>query len=178
MFNDVTRRTFLQSSAALAISLPTLQSVIAAPLIGEAENTAHRGAAADTADADLLRAVGERIGRDAAAQVAPKGEAVSLMYFDYAGPSVSMLKAGIVSGLAQMSFVEPAYNEVSLPYGDQMGVAIVRNLVTAEEMRIEVNPTLLSHLAMIEEISPSAGIAKTSVLQADASYFYRATEYA
>ncbi|TAG67755.1 MAG: hypothetical protein EAZ24_15375, partial [Burkholderiales bacterium] len=170
------RRTFLQSSAALAVSLPSLGAVIAAPLVGASDPATSLNSTKRNVDADLLHALGERIGRAAAEQVAPNGEAVSLMYFDYAGPSIAALKAGIVTGLTQQCGEAPTCNEISLPYGDRVGVALVRNLATAEEIRIEIDATMLSHLAMIEELAPSAGIAKTSLLQADASYFYRATE--
>ncbi len=175
MFNDVTRRTFLQSSAALAVSLPSVGALVAAPLFG-VDAAPVSSLAGTQPDADLLHALGERIGRTAAEQVSANGDALSLMYFDYAGPSVAALKAGIVAGLTQHCGSAAACNEISLPYGDRVGVAIVRNLASAQEVRIEIDATMLSHLAMIEEMAPSAGIAKTSLLQADASYFYRATE--
>jgi hypothetical protein len=176
MFNDLTRRVFLQSSAALAASLPSVSALIAAPLAGDGHTAASPLLGKSTVDADLLHALGERIGRSAAEQVAASGDAVSLMYFDYAGPSVAALKSGIVAGLAQHCGRAAACNEISLPYGDRVAVAIVRNLATAQETRIEIDATMLTHVAMIEETAPSAGIAKTSLLQADASYFYRTTE--
>jgi hypothetical protein len=103
---------------------------------------------------------------------------VSLMYFDYAGESVDALRHGIERGLSLHSRTPIVVNELGLPYSALLGVAIVRNLESAAETRIEIEPTMLSHIALIEASAPSAGIAKTAVMAADASYFYNAIEFA
>lgn len=176
MLYEVTRREFLKSSAAVAATVPAVGSWVGAVYAGDvAAQAAH---ASSRLDADLLRAVGERIGSDAALRVAPNGEAVSLMYFDYAGSTVDPLRAGIERGLSLHCGDRVAVNEISLPYGELLGVAIVRNLETAVETRVEINATMLSHLALIEDAAPSTGIAKTSIMSADASYFYSVPEFA
>lgn len=176
MFYEVTRREFLKSSAAVAATVPAVAAWVGAAYAEDrAANTTLDAAGMD---ADLLRAVGQRIGSDAAQRVAPNGEAVSLIYFDYAGTSVDPLRAGIERGLALHCGEHVAASEISLPYGELLGVAIVRNLATAVETRIEIHPTMLSHLAMIEEAAPTSGIAKTSILSADAAYFYSVSEFA
>ncbi len=176
MFYDVTRRAFLKSSAAVAVSVPTAASLVGAAYA--ADVSANTTMASRALDADLLRAVGERIGSDAAQRVAPNGERVSFMYFDYAGSSVDPLRAGIERGLALHCGDDVSMNEISLPYGDLLGVAIVRNLESAVETRVEIDATMLSHLALIEDIAPSAGIARSSIMSADASYFYSVPEFA
>jgi hypothetical protein len=171
-----TRRDFLKTSAAVAVTTPAVASLasVAEAMLPHATMSMP----ATTIDRDMLRAVGERIGFDAALRVAPNGEPVSLMYFDYAGTTVDALRVGIERGLALQSGGEVAAVELSLPYGELLGVAVVRNLNTAVETRIEIDPTMLSHLALIEANAPSAGIAKTAVMSADASYFYRTAEFA
>jgi hypothetical protein len=176
MFTDSTRREFLKSSAVVAASVPVSTSF--AGFANALANTAGNASGLVSVDSDLLRAVGERIGFDAALRVAPNGEAVSLMYFDYAGTSVDALRVGIESGLSFQCGKHVASNEIELPYGDLLGVAIVKNLETAVETRIEIDATMLSHLALIEANAPSGGIAKSSVMSADAAYFYNVVEYA
>jgi hypothetical protein len=176
MFSDTTRRDFLKTTATVAATVPAFTS-----FAGFSEAllpSASVNSLVLSVDRDLLRAVGERIGFDAAARVAPNGEAVSLMYFDYAGTSVDGLRQGIERGLALQSQSPVAINELELPYGELLGIAVVRNLETAVETRVEIEPVMLSHLALIEANAPSAGIAKTAVLSADASFFYNAVEFA
>lgn len=170
MFSDLTRRDFIKTSAGVAASLPALASfggiAHASAMLGGSEITATR------VDSDLLRAVGERIGFDAAERIGADRDDVSLMYFDYAGQSIDSLREGIERGLAIKSSGKVIANELDLPYGALLGVAVVRNLRTAVETRVEICATMLSHLALIEANAPTAGIAKTSVMAADASYFY------
>jgi hypothetical protein len=176
MFSEVTRREFLKSSAAVTVTAPTVASWVGAAYANDVAVQATLGA--HRVDADLLHAVGERIGSDAALRVAPNGESVSLMYFDYAGSSIDPLRTGIERGLSLHCGDRVAANEISLPYGELLGVAIVRNLETAVETRVEIDATMLSHLALIEDAAPSISIAKTSITSADAAYFYNVPAFA
>jgi hypothetical protein len=176
MSYDVTRRDFLKTSALATGAMTGVGAWVGATSVHAA--AADVSALSSRLDTDLLRAVGERIGADAALRVAPNGAAVSLVYFDYAGPTIDPLRAGIERGLAHFCGDQVAVNEVSLPYGELLGVAIVRNLETAVETRVEIDATMLSHLALIEANAPSLGIAKSSIASADAAYFYRTPEFA
>jgi hypothetical protein len=167
-----TRREFLKvTAAATAIPAVCWSSGVASAIASVAPSL-------PTVDGDLLDTVGERIGFDAALRVAPNGEAVSLMYFDYAGPTIDGLRSGIERGLAFQCNGNVASSEIELPYGELLAVAIVRNLETAVETRVEIDAAMLSHLALIEANAPSVGIAKTSVMSADAAYFYNVAEFA
>lgn len=172
MFTTTTRRDFLKTTAVAAGALPTAMSLSglagAASLGSDALATE-----ALLTDGDLLRALGERIGLEAAERVAPNGEAVSLMYLGYAGVAIDPLRAGIERGLAWQCGEAVATNEVSMPYGALLGVAIVRNLHTAQETRIEIDAAALSQLAMIEANAPSRGIAKLAMMNASSAAFYR-----
>jgi hypothetical protein len=170
MSSDTTRRDFLKHTAVVAGSLPAALSISG---VAAASSLAieTRGNVL-LSDGDLLRALGERIGLEAAERVAPNGEAVSLMYFDYAGVAIDPLRAGIEHGLA-WHCATVSTNELSMPYGALLGVAIVRNLETARETRIEIDAAALSQLAMIEANAPSRGIAKLAMMNASPAFFYR-----
>jgi hypothetical protein len=170
MFSDTTRRDFLKTTAVVAGTLPVAMSI---PSVAAASSLAtETHASALLSDGDLLRALGERIGLEAAERVAANGEAVSLIYLDYAGPGIDPLREGIERGLAWQCATVAA-NEVQMPYGPLLGVAIVRNLETAQETRFEIDATALSHLAMIEDNAPSRGIAKLAMMNAAPEHFYR-----
>jgi hypothetical protein len=169
---SINRRDFLRSSATVAAAPIGLSSVASAARLFDAETGANVG----TADNDLLRTIGQRIGFDAAQRVAPNGEAVSLMYFDYAGPTVDALREGMAQAMTLHSSGKAAVYEIDVPYGELLGVALVRNLQTAAETRIEIDATMLSHLALIEATSSNKLLQHGSIMSAASDCFYRTAD--
>ncbi len=177
MLIETNRREFLKASATLcaaaplAFSIGSVASAAALPLSFEGNTLSE--------NPTLLRALGSRIGLEAAQRVAPNGEAVSFMYFDGAGTNLDALREGIEQGLAWQcgeGDARVSMNEVAVPYSAMLGVAVVRNLETAVETRVEIDATALSQLAMIEANSPSASVQKHSVMSAAADNFYRVAD--
>jgi hypothetical protein len=177
MSTDTNRREFLKSSTILCASAPFALSVsdVAYATAFAASNEIGLPSSS-LENPSLLRALGSRIGLEAAQRVAPNGEAVSLIYFDGAGENLDALREGIEQGLAWQCDTRVAVNEVSVPYSAMLGVAIVRNLETAVETRVEIDATALSELAMIEANSRSASVQKHSVMSAAAENFYRVAD--
>jgi hypothetical protein len=177
MSTDTNRREFLKTSTILCAGAPfalSLSGVAHAAISASVTESASYSPSLE--NPSLLRALGSRIGLEAAQRVAPNGEAVSLMYFDGAGANLDALREGIEQGLAWQCNTRVAMNEVAVPYGAILGVAIVRNLETAVETRVEIDATALSQLAMIEANSRAASVQKQAVMSAAAENFYRVTE--
>jgi hypothetical protein len=174
---STTRREFVKTGFVAAVAVPSALSLSGIAHAAFATDATSALAKSGTASqSDLLRAVGSRIGLEAAERVAQRGEAVSLMYLDYAGASVDPLRAGVVEGLGWHCGESVHVTELNLPYGALLGVAIVRNLETAVETRIEIDATLLSELAMIEANSPSTSVQKHAVMSASSNHFYRVAD--
>jgi TAT (twin-arginine translocation) pathway signal sequence len=173
-----TRRDFLKTSAAMAATAAGSLSITGYGFAMPSEPQTKLSHKAATSQADLLRALGARLGLEAAERVAANGEAVSLLYLDYAGASVDPLREGVAEGLGWHCGESVHVTELNLPYGALLGVAIVRNLETAVETRVEIDATLLSELAMIEANAPSLSVQKHAVMSASADHFYRVTDLA
>jgi hypothetical protein len=173
---ETNRREFLKTSATVCVAAPialSMSGVVGAAL---ASNVPDFSASTAVHNGDLLRALGSRIGLEAAQRVAPNGEAVSLMYFDGAGSNLDALREGIEQGLAWQCDSRVAMNEVAVPYSAMLGVAVVRNLETAVETRVEIDATALSQLAMIEANSTSQSVQKQAVMSASADCFFRVSD--
>jgi hypothetical protein len=173
---ETNRREFLKTSATVCVAAPivlSMSGIVSATLTQSASDLSSSTALQNS---ELLRALGSRIGLEAAQRVAPNGEAVSLMYFDGAGSNLDALREGIEQGLAWQCEARVAMNEVAVPYSAMLGVAIVRNLETAVETRVEIDATALSQLAMIEANSPSQSVQKHAVMSASADCFFRVAD--
>jgi hypothetical protein len=175
---ETNRREFLKTSATVCVAAPLAFSASGIVSAALTQTDIGVNAVPPLGNSDLLRSLGSRIGLEAAQRVAPNGEAVSLMYMDYAGASIDPLREGIAQGLGWHCGESVHVTELNLPYGTMLGVAIVRNLETAVETRVEIDSTLLSELAMIEANSPSTSVQKHAVMSASADHFYRVTDLA
>jgi hypothetical protein len=170
---ETNRREFLKTSATACVAAPLVFSTSGVVSAAFTKTDVRAHAVPALGNGDLLRSLGSRIGLEAAQRVAPNGEAVSLMYLDYAGASIDPLREGIAQGLGWHCGDSVHATELNLPYGAMLGVAIIRNLETAVETRVEIDSTLLSELAMIEANSSSLSVQKHAVMSASADHFYR-----
>ncbi len=125
--------------------------------------------------ADLLQALGARIGLEVAGELGKHGEPLSLAYLDAAGPSVDALRSGIEQGVAWQIGAAPSSIETHIAASSVLGVALIRNPLTARSARVEIDTTALSMIAMIESGRTPPAAQKHAVLIADANSLYRVT---
>ncbi|TAG00728.1 MAG: hypothetical protein EAZ43_13085 [Betaproteobacteria bacterium] len=130
-------------------------------------------AAGAAANADLLQALGSRIGLEVASHIGAEGDALTLAYLDAAGDSVDALRAGIEQGMSWQMGRAPVTVESPSASSSLLGVALVTNTASGRTARVEINATTLSMLAMIEGDRTPASSKKLSVLTANSDNFYR-----
>ena len=149
----------------------------AAPITGV--TTAFGTDLATVADADLLHALGTRIGLEIAAEIGGEGaDAVplALSYTDSAGSAIDPLQAGIAHAMVlACGAAGAACIETNAPYSSVLGVALISNPATGRMARVEIFPEALSHLTMIQEATASASLQKQAVMSANSDAFYRVT---
>jgi hypothetical protein len=129
--------------------------------------------ASTAANADLLQALGSRIGLEVASHIGAAGDALTLAYLDAAGDSVDALRVGIEQGMSWQTGRAPATIESPSASSSLLGVALVTNTVSGRTARVEINATTLSMLSMIEGDRTPASSKKLSVLTAESDNFYR-----
>ena len=179
------RREFIVGSAKAGAVVATAalapmafaSSLSAAPIMGTASTIA---AVSGTAtNADLLHALGTRIGLEIAAEIGGEGAnavPLALSYADNAGPAIDPLQAGIAHAMVLACGAHgAACIETSAPYSSVLGVALISNPATGRMARVEIFPEALSHLTMIQECTASASLQKQAVMSANADAFYRVT---
>ena len=132
--------------------------------------------------ADLLHALGTRIGLEIATEIGGtsadgnKTSPLALSYADNAGPAIDPLQAGIAHAMVLACGADgAACIETSAPYASVLGVALISNPATGRTARVEIFPEALSHLTMIQESTSSATIQKQAVMSASSDAFYRVT---
>lgn len=164
------RREFMlgcaQAGAALAVvsgAQGALAAVASSPVV----------AGSASVSADLLQALGSRIGLEVAAMVGDAGAPLTLAYLDAAGPSVDALRVGVEQGVAWHAGSAPVCVETQVSAANTMGVALITNPATGRAARVEINATALSMIALIESVKTSASSQKHSVLTASADNLYR-----
>lgn len=168
---EMTRRGFVQASA-------TVAAVNAIPFVW-ASAPLHDVAAADVAtklspmNADLLAALGARIGFEAAARVSPAGDPVSMSYVNHAGAHLAPLFEGVERGAQWQCAAKGTCVGATADYGAVLATVTFSNVVTRESVRVEIDSTSLSHLAMIEAGSPSPNIRHHAVMAAPSDSMYR-----
>ena len=161
------RREFMvhssQAGAALAVigGAPSAFAAVAAP------------AAPSAVSADLLRALGNRIGLEVATEISGGGAPLTMSYLDCAGPSVDALREGIEQGVQWQIGVAPACVEAQASHGSVLGVALISNVATGRTARVEIDATALSMISLIESVKTPASTRKHSVLTASADNLYR-----
>jgi hypothetical protein len=131
------------------------------------------------AHADLLHALGTRIGMEIAEEIGGEGVdsvPLALSYADNAGPAIDPLQAGIAHAMVLACGTDgAACIETSAPYASVLGVALISNPATGRTARVEIFPEALSHLTMIQEATASASLQKQAVMSASSDAFYRVT---
>ena len=182
---QASRREFMSDSAkACALAAATVAApgafaaqLSAAPITGV--TTAFGADLATVADADLLHALGTRIGLEIAAKIGGEGaDAVplALSYTDSAGSAIDPLQAGIAHAMVlACGAAGAACIETNAPYSSVLGVALITNPATGRMARVEIFPEALSHLTMIQEATASASLQKQAVMSANSDAFYRVT---
>ena len=182
---QASRREFMSDSAKVcALTVATVAAPVAfaaqlsaAPITGA--TTALGTSVVAVADADLLHALGTRIGLEIAAEIGGDGtDAVplALSYADSAGPAIDPLQAGIAHAMVlACGAAGAACIETSAPYSSVLGVALISNPATGRMARVEIFPEALSHLTMIQEATASASLQKQAVMSANSDIFYRVT---
>jgi hypothetical protein len=155
----------LQASAALALmgGAPSAMGAM----------SAINATATEAVNADLLHALGARIGLEMATAIGSHGVPLSLSYFDAAGPSVDALRDGIEQGVAWHIGAAPACVETPVSRSALLGVALMTNAATGRSARVEIDATALSMIALIESVKTPASAHKHAVLTASADNLYR-----
>ena len=131
--------------------------------------------------ADLLHALGTRIGLEIATEIGSSADGnktspLALSYADNAGPAIDPLQAGIAHAMVLACGADgAACIETNAPYASVLGVALISNPATGRTARVEIFPEALSHLTMIQESTSSATIQKQAVMSASSDAFYRVT---
>ena len=167
MFQE-SRRQFMAGSA------KTCALVGALGVVGGAQAFAG-GATAGAVDADLLHALGTRIGLDVAAAIGEGDAPLSVSYLDAAGPSIDPLREGIEHAMRLHSSTPAVCKESAAPYASVLGVALMHNAATGRSARVEIFPESLSQIAMIQSATGSASLQKQAVMSAPADGLYRVT---
>ena len=130
-------------------------------------------AAPSAVSADLLRALGDRIGLEVATEISGGGAPLTMSYLDCAGPSVDALREGIEQGVQWQIGVAPACVEAQASHGSVLGVALISNAATGRTARVEIDATALSMISLIESVKTPASTHKHAVLTASADNLYR-----
>lgn len=163
-FND-SRRDFLTGAAkagAAAAVVGAIPAMAASP----------SSAAATAAHADLLYALGQRIGLDVANAIGSFGSPLSVTYLDGAGAGVDALREGIESGSRLGVGCGAVCVEQSLPYGDVLGIAHFQDPVTGRTARVEIYPNALSHIDLIIGATRSGSLQKQAIMSASSQGLY------
>jgi len=168
MFQE-SRRQFMAGSA------KTCALVGALGVVGGAHAFAGTASTAGAVDADLLHALGTRIGLDVAAAIGEGEAPLTVSYLDAAGPSIDPLREGIEHAMRLHSDSPSVCNEAAAPYASALGVALMHNPATGRSARVEIFPESLSQIAMIQSATGSASLQKQAVMSAPADGFYRVT---
>ena len=182
---QASRRDFMSDSAkacaitAAAVVAPGVFATRLSAVPRTGVTTAFGTDLATVADADLLHALGTRIGLEIAAEIGGEGaDAVplALSYTDSAGSAIDPLQAGIAHAMVlACGAAGAACIETNAPYSSVLGVALISNPATGRMARVEIFPEALSHLTMIQEATASASLQKQAVMSANSDAFYRVT---
>jgi hypothetical protein len=165
---EINRRDFLTGSVKLGAAAATVAAVPSAIAAAFA-------AAPESAHGDLLRALGTRIGLDAAAEIGTFGEPLSVQYFDAAGASVDALREGIEDGARLGVSCGAVCVESSLPYSDVLGIAFFRDAHSGRTARVEILASALTQIELISQGTRSGSLQKQAIMSASADSLYTLT---
>jgi hypothetical protein len=163
---NVSRRDFIVNSASAGAAGAALMSVGGA----WASDMATPQAAAS---ADLLHALGARIGLEVAAALGDASGPYALTYLDGAGESVDALREGIETGMRWEAGHAPLTSERAIHPSSLLGVALVRNPDTGKSARVDINTIALYMLTVIEDTPGPSSSKKLAVMTTDARELYR-----
>ena len=124
-------------------------------------------------NADLLHALGSRIGLEVASAISSDDAPLTISYLDCAGPSVGALREGLKQGVQWHVGAVPACAEAHGARSSLLGVALISNTVSGRSARVEIHSTALSMIALIESVKTPASAHKHAILTASADNLYR-----
>jgi hypothetical protein len=162
------RRDFLTGSAKLGAAA----AVVSAAGVALAANAATTAPVLASAHSDVLFALGQRIGLDAAAAIGTFGSPLSVTYLDAAGVSVDALREGIEHGSRAGVGCGVVCVESAMPYGSFLGMAHFSDPVTGRTARVEIHAEALSHIEMIADATRSGSLQKQAIMSAPVSGLY------
>ena len=165
------RREFMVHSTQAGAALAVMGGASGAMALGV--ERASPSVAAAAVNADLLHALGARIGLEVATALGSFGTPLTLSYLDAAGPSVDALREGLEQGMAWHTGAAPVSVEAALSRASVLGVALIKNSATGRAARVEIDATALSMIALIESVKTPASSHKHAVLTASADNLYR-----
>lgn len=167
------RREFLKSGARAGAALAVV--VGAGSTLGAVASAATPAATAGTAvvNAELLHALGARIGLEVTEALGGADAPVSLAYIDAAGPAADALREGIERGIQWEAGSAASLREWQAPYCSLLGAALITNEATGQQAVVEIDATALSMIAMVESVKTPASAHKHAVLTASADNLYR-----
>jgi hypothetical protein len=163
------RRDFLTGSAKLGAAAAVVSSGVG---VAFATNAATDAPALASAHSDVLFALGQRIGLDAAAAIGTFGSPLSVTYLDAAGSSVDALREGIELGSRAGVGCGVVCVESAMPYGSFLGTAYFSDPATGRTARVEIHSEALSHIEMIADATRSRSLQKQAIMSAPASGLY------
>jgi hypothetical protein len=160
---SVSRRGFLQASAALTATtalpaLPLVHAIAPDPI---------------TMDGDLLAALGERLARDAVRDLGAQGHDLVVHYRDCAAPTLSMLREGVMRGLAFEGAKVRTWQDACGDAAPVIARLTLEDVSTGRTVLAELDATTLSVVAMIEEAAASPVTRKQALLLARGEDLYR-----
>jgi hypothetical protein len=164
------RREFMATGARTGAALAAMGG---AGVAGNAFASTMTETAVPQFSADLLQALGARIGLEVATALGDHGTPLTLAYLDAAGPSVDALRSGIEQGVSWHTGAVPSAIETQIIAPSVLGVALISNPVTGRSARVEIDTTALSMIAMIESGRTPPSAQKHAVLTAGAHSLYR-----
>ena len=164
------RREFMKSGARAGAALGVIGGLSGAVA---AADVAISPVAASAVNTQLLHALGARIGLEVAAELGAVDAPVTLAYIDAAGPAADALRDGIERGIHWETRVAPVCREWQAPYASVLGAAMITNQLTGRSALVEIDPTALSVITLIESVNVPASSQKQAVMTASADNLYR-----
>jgi len=164
------RRDFMAQGARGGTALAVAAAV---PMAVMAESDITASATAELASVDLLHALGARIGLEVAAELGAAGAPLTLAYVDAAGPSADALREGLERGMRWHSRCDAVCRDWQAPYANILGAALITNTQTGRSALVEIEPTALSMVALVESVNVPPSAAKQAIVSMDASNLYR-----
>ncbi len=177
--HSLSRRAFLQGSATLSAATATFGLPVMAELL-EPQPTSIEPSSPATVSAELLQALGARIGREAAEKLEAEGHALRVEWLDpslYTGTpeyALTALSRGLETGLGQgCEAAVTCERWTAIAKTPLLASARILDNEGRRQAVIEIDTSALSLLAMIEDASVPPSARTMAVLLAPADAMYR-----